>query len=82
MAIRRFSFWLILVALLLAVSSLVQAQESEPVIAPATCTEPGTLTMWVWDENWAEIIGSAIEEWQADYCPGAEVDLQVQPCQQ
>lgn len=82
MAIRRFSFWLILVALLLAAGSLVQAQESEPVIAPATCTEPGTLTMWVWDENWAEIIGSAIEEWQADYCPGAEVDLQVQPWQQ
>jgi len=57
-----------------------QAQEGgEPVISAPPCAEPGALTMWVWDENWASIIGDAVEQWKTDYCPGAEVDLQVQP---
>ncbi|MBN2303370.1 MAG: sugar ABC transporter substrate-binding protein [Anaerolineae bacterium] len=69
---------LFLVASLLAVP--VQAQEgSDPVITPVVCEEPGSLTMWVWDETWAAIIGASIDVWIAEYCPGAEVDLQVQP---
>lgn len=55
------------------------AAAQDVAISPVECAEPGNLTMWVWDENWATIIGGAIEAWQADYCPGAEVDLQVQP---
>ncbi|MBI5670865.1 MAG: sugar ABC transporter substrate-binding protein [Chloroflexi bacterium] len=74
---------LILVMLLLALPALAQEATPEaagtPAIAPQACEQPGSLTMWVWDENWAEVIGQAIEAWQADYCPGAEVDLQVQP---
>ncbi len=75
----------ILTALILLVSMFAlvfsaQAQEGdELVISPQPCAEPGTLTMWVWDENWATIIGNSIELWKAEYCPGAEVDLQVQP---
>lgn len=53
--------------------------DGEPLISPVACEEPGQLTMWVWDDNWAQIIGASIEAWKADYCPGAEVDLQVQP---
>ena len=34
--------------------------------------------MWVWDENWAEIIEESIDAWTAEYCGGASVDLQVQ----
>ncbi len=73
--------WLMLVVVLsLLVMSFagVRAQD-EAAIAAQPCDEPGALTMWVWDENWALVIGSAIEAWKADYCPGAEVDLQVQP---
>jgi multiple sugar transport system substrate-binding protein len=73
--------WLMLVVVLsLLVMSFagVRAQD-EAAIAAQPCDEPGALTMWVWDENWAQVIGSAIEAWKADYCPGAEVDLQVQP---
>ena len=66
----------VLLSLVLAVPA--QAQE-EPVIKPLPCQEPGKLTMWVWDEVWATIIGDSIEAWKAEYCPGAEVDLQVQP---
>lgn len=68
---------LLTVILVLALPAL--AQEATPAIVPQACAEPGSLTMWVWDENWAEVIGQAIEAWKADYCPGAEVDLQVQP---
>jgi multiple sugar transport system substrate-binding protein len=28
------------------------------------------------------VIGAAIEDWKARFCPGAEVDLQVQPWEQ
>ncbi|RIK33823.1 MAG: hypothetical protein DCC55_34215 [Chloroflexi bacterium] len=69
--------------ILLSLSGFVfsaQAQEGdELVISPQPCAEPGTLTMWVWDENWATIIGNSIELWKTEYCPGAEVNLQVQP---
>lgn len=75
--------WMVLLTVVVLVSVLavpVQAQEgNKPLIAPVACEEPGKLTMWVWDENWATIIGDSIEVWIADYCPGAEVDLQVQP---
>mgnify|MGYP000904978758 FL=1 len=47
-----------------------QAPEG-PVISPQPCEEPGALTMWVWDEYWAEIIGAAIDQWTAEYCPSA-----------
>ncbi|HEX3050083.1 MAG TPA: sugar ABC transporter substrate-binding protein [Aggregatilineaceae bacterium] len=77
---------LLLVAVLM-VSSFnhavpTQAQDSEPAIKALPCKEPGTLTMWVWDENWAKVIGDSIEAWKETYCPGAEVDLQVQPWDQ
>lgn len=74
----------ILVGLLVVASGLslipAKAQDgngSELVITPAACAEPGTLTMWVWDEAWGEVIGNSIEQWKENYCPGAEVDLQV-----
>jgi multiple sugar transport system substrate-binding protein len=69
-----------LVALLtLALTVVAPAAAQDAVIAPVACEQPGSLTMWVWDENWAAAIGASIEEWIADYCPGATVDLQVQP---
>jgi multiple sugar transport system substrate-binding protein len=72
--------FLLVVLIVAALAAPVQAQEGEePVIKPVACEEPGSLTMWVWDEAWATIIGESIEAWKADYCPGAEVDLQVQP---
>ena len=55
-----------------------QAQD-DVTIAPVACKEPGSLRMWVWDENWATVIGTSIEDWKANYCPGAEVTLEVQP---
>ena len=69
----------LLVLLMSALALPVNAQDGEPVIQPQPCEEPGQLTMWVWDEAWAEIIGASIDQWAAEYCPGAEVDLQVQP---
>lgn len=77
---------LLVIVLVLVLSSLliapVQAQGDEPVIKPAACKEGGKLTMWVWDENWAAIIQDSIDAWKADYCPDAEVDVQVQPWSQ
>ena len=75
---KRFSFSLLVLALLLAPSVLAVAQD-DAVIAPAACAEPGSLTMWVWDENWQTVIGNSIEVWKEKYCPGAEVDLVLQP---
>ncbi len=75
---------LLAVVFLLAVLAvgMVSAQDAKPVIAPQPCEAPGSLTMWVWDENWAKVIGAAIEDWEVRFCPGAEVDLQVQPWEQ
>jgi len=71
---------LVIVLLMSALAMPVQAQDGgEPVIAAQACAAPGELTMWVWDEVWAGIIGESIEAWKADYCPGAEVTLEVQP---
>ncbi len=71
---------LLLLSTLLISGGVIGAQaQDEPAITAPACAEPGTLTMWVWDELWAEAIGAAIEEWQADYCQGAEVDLVVTP---
>jgi multiple sugar transport system substrate-binding protein len=58
---------------------MVMAQPNEPAISPMVCAEPGELSMWVWDANWARIINSSIADWESKYCPGAEVDLQVHP---
>lgn len=69
---------LLLVLLVMSVSvSMVKAQDV--AIAAVPCEQPGTLTMWVWDENWARVISASIEAWKANYCPGAEVNLSVQP---
>jgi len=61
-----------------ALSVTAYAQD-DATISPQACAEPGNLTMWVWDENWATTIQSSIDQWIAEYCPGATVDLQVQP---
>ena len=77
---QKRQFVLLLIVLLLSALAVpVRAQEGEPLISPQPCAEPGELTMWVWDENWAAIIGDSIEAWKENYCPGAEVTLEVQP---
>jgi multiple sugar transport system substrate-binding protein len=65
-----------------ALFGVVAVSAQDAAIEPVACAEPGQLTMWVWDENWATVIGEAINEWTTEYCPGAEVDLQVQPWNQ
>jgi len=79
--VRRFA--IVAIALLsLLLSGMVVAQEDSPTIQAQPCAEPGQLTMWVWDPVWAEVIGNAINAWQEDYCPGAEVELIQQPWEQ
>ncbi len=73
---RLVLFALVLAALLGATISLAQ---DAPIIQPQVCAEPGTLTMRVWDENWAAVIADSIELWKAEYCPGAEVILEQVP---
>jgi multiple sugar transport system substrate-binding protein len=73
---------LFLIVALLIVALPVAAQNGgadEILIAPVPCEEPGTLTLWVWDEIWADVIGQSIEAWEADYCPGAEVEIVQTP---
>ncbi len=78
---RRTLFLVLLTVLALSITALpAWAQDDGTAsIEPQPCAEPGELTMWVWDENWAEIIGESIDAWTAEYCEGASVDLQVQP---
>ncbi|NDJ76714.1 MAG: sugar ABC transporter substrate-binding protein [Chloroflexi bacterium] len=71
---------LLVVLMISALAAPVRAQDGEELlIQPQPCDEPGTLTMWVWDENWASIIEDSIAAWEADYCPGAEVNIEVTP---
>jgi multiple sugar transport system substrate-binding protein len=78
----RFAVLVVVLLVAAMAAPMVQAQDQTVVIAPQACKEPGKLTMWVWDENWATIIGKSIDDWKAKYCPGAEVDLIQQPWDQ
>ena len=70
----------LLVIMLMTLAVPAQAQEmEEPVFAAQPCKEPGELTLWLWDENWAKIIGDSVEAWKEKYCPGAEVKIEVNP---
>jgi multiple sugar transport system substrate-binding protein len=76
---RRFRLLLVFV-LTFSSFSLIRAEDA--IIKPASCTKPGSLTMWVWDENWAKIINKSIDVWKEKYCPGADVKLEVYPWSQ
>lgn len=76
-SIKRHSVILLVVLLALVLSVPVSAQDA--TISAAQCAAPGTLTMRVWDENWAETIGASLEVWKSEYCPGAEVEVEVVP---
>jgi multiple sugar transport system substrate-binding protein len=49
------------------------------VVQAAKCDQPGKLTFWLWDDVLAKIIEKSIEDWKTNYCPGAEVTIQVTP---
>ena len=69
---KRFSILLVSAILLLALTISVQAQDTMSATIPAVpCTEAGSLTLQVWDENWAKVLTDATNAWIADYCPGA-----------
>ena len=70
---------LFVTVLVIVFSMSIIATAQEAVITPLPCEEAGELTMWVWDDNWFEIIGNSIEVWKTEYCPGAEVELIQQP---
>lgn len=70
---------MLILSLMLAAFPAFAQEGGDATIPAQPCEEPGELTMWVWDQVWADIIGTAIDQWVADYCSGAEVDLQVQP---
>lgn len=75
----RFASRLMSVLLIAGLTFSTVAAQDAPAIKPESCKEPGELTMWVWDANWAKIINASIADWEVKYCRGAQVDLQVQP---
>ncbi len=56
-----------------------EATAGAVTIMPEKCAQPGSLTMWVWDETWAKAIQPSLDDWMAKYCPGATVKLVQQP---
>ncbi len=76
---RAVRLWLFLPLFALLITSSATKADDVVTIAPQTCAVPGKLTLWVWDANWAKIINQSIDDWEAHYCPGAEVDLQILP---
>lgn len=75
---KRFSVLLLVALLSMMVLAPVQAQDSVSIPA-AACAEPGPLTVRVWDENWAATVQTIVDQWIADYCPGAEVTVNQVP---
>jgi multiple sugar transport system substrate-binding protein len=69
----------LLLLLLMLLSFAVTRAQDDPAIEPVPCEAPGELTMWVWDANWAKIIDASIDNWVENYCPGAQIDLQIHP---
>lgn len=72
----------VLFCLLMSFGSAYAQDQAKEVIAPVSCDKPGHLSMWVWDQHWADIIGQSIAQWKSDYCLGAIVDISVHPWQQ
>jgi multiple sugar transport system substrate-binding protein len=76
---RIFPVRLLFSLLLMVLCFAITRAQDEPAIEPVSCESPGELTMWVWDANWAKIIDASIDYWVENYCPGAQVDLQIHP---
>ncbi|MDX2138295.1 MAG: sugar ABC transporter substrate-binding protein [Chloroflexota bacterium] len=74
---RSLTLFLLMIIAVFGVG-FAQAQD-DAVITPQACAEGGTLTMRVWDENWAVVIQQAIDLWKAEYCPEGDVVLEVVP---
>jgi multiple sugar transport system substrate-binding protein len=69
-------------AILLMVG-MVAAQDTEEVTVPAAaCAEPGEIDLWVWDQNWGAILEESTAAWVENYCPGATVNVTIQPWEQ
>jgi multiple sugar transport system substrate-binding protein len=79
MSFSKGRFALLFMLLLVLGASIPAHAQTTTAITPEKCTAPGKLTMWVWDQNWAKVIQKSIDDWTSKYCPGAEVDLQIQP---
>ncbi len=84
MSTKRLSILVLVVALFGVLSLPAQAQDATPDMSGATipaaaCAQPGTLTLRVWDENWAKVLTDATNAWVADYCPGATVTVDQVP---
>ena len=72
----------LLICFVIGFGGVYAQDKATEVIAPQACSAPGHLSMWVWDQHWADIIGQSIKQWTSDYCPGAVVDISVHPWQQ
>lgn len=55
------------------------AQDEGGSIQAVACDAPGQLTIRVWDEAWGEVIQASIDEYVTDYCPDAEVTVEIVP---
>lgn len=75
---KRFSILMLVALLSMVLMAPAQAQD-EVAIPAAACAEPGSLTLRVWDENWAATVQTIVDQWIADYCPGAEVTVNQVP---
>ena len=77
-------FFRVLIALaLFTVTALTLAQDAEEATIPAAqCAEPGELDLWVWDANWGAILEESSAAWVEAYCPGATVNVTIQPWEQ
>ncbi|MEP7293589.1 MAG: extracellular solute-binding protein, partial [Chloroflexota bacterium] len=75
---KRLSVLLLVALLSLVIFVPAQAQDGATIPA-VTCAEPGTLTLRVWDQNWAATLQDATAAWVEEYCPGAEVQVEQVP---
>jgi multiple sugar transport system substrate-binding protein len=52
-----------------------------PIISAARCdvTTSQTLTMWLWDDNWAGTLIASTEAWTSKYCNNVTVNIEVYP---
>ncbi len=83
MSIKKWPVFVLLAVLVASAlgTAPIRAQDT-PTIAAAKCAAPGSLVMWVWDENWQKTLTKSADAWTAKYCPGAKVDVQVHPWEQ
>lgn len=76
---KRLSILLVIGLLSMLLSLPVSAQDAATIPAASCDGLSGSLTVQVWDENWASALEGAVAAYKENYCPDANIAIEQVP---